>query len=157
VTTYTPITDAEFDQNSPLTEVIGAKYRDNPIAMFEGASGAPNISYAAFGTLAAGADVKIAVTVNTASFMIVQPGVVRIQASGVNGGAYNFKANGVIIQSGNGSTVNNDYTLPGGPVTITITTSPIGGGTATLSLLTSGAAIWPASVTDLTPTYNGAT
>jgi hypothetical protein len=156
MTTYTPITDAEFDQNSPLTEVIGAKYRDNPLAMFEGAAGAPNISYAAFGTLAAGGDVKIAATVNTASFMIVQPGVVRIQASGLGGGGYAFLVNGTSIQSGSGTTVSNDYTLPGGPVTITISTSP-SSGTSTLSLLTSGAAIWPASVSTVGTTYNGAT
>jgi hypothetical protein len=43
MTTYTAITDAEIDQDSPLTETLATKWRDNPIAITEGAAGAPRI------------------------------------------------------------------------------------------------------------------
>lgn len=41
--TYTAITDAEIDQDSPITQTLMTKYRDNLIATAEGASGAPRI------------------------------------------------------------------------------------------------------------------
>jgi hypothetical protein len=43
MTTYTAITNAELDQDSPLTETLTTKFRDNPIAITEGAAGAPRI------------------------------------------------------------------------------------------------------------------
>lgn len=41
--TYTAITDAEIDQDSPITQTLMTKYRDNLIATAEGAAGAPRI------------------------------------------------------------------------------------------------------------------
>jgi len=41
--TYTAITDAEIDQDSPITQTLMTKYRDNLTAVTEGASGAPRI------------------------------------------------------------------------------------------------------------------
>jgi len=43
MTTYTAIADTEIDQDSPVTETLWTKMRDNPIAITEGASGAPKI------------------------------------------------------------------------------------------------------------------
>ena len=43
MTTYVAITDAEIDQDSPLTQVLMTKYRDNSIAIAEGAAGAPRV------------------------------------------------------------------------------------------------------------------
>ena len=157
MTTYTAITNAEIDQDSPLTETLATKWRDNPLAMFEGSTGAPNLSYAALGTLAAGSDIKIQVTSNSATFLIVQPGVVRVNVTGLGGGNYTFSANGSIFASGVATDINVDYTLPNGPVAILISTTP-GGGTPILTLRTNGPAIWPVSVTNLSAVrYNGAT
>lgn len=47
MTTYTAITNAEIDQDSPVTEPLMTKLRDNPLAIAEGASGAPRIQKAA--------------------------------------------------------------------------------------------------------------
>lgn len=52
MTTYTAITAGEIDVDSPITTGLMTKIRDNPIAITEGASGAPKIQTAA---LAAGA------------------------------------------------------------------------------------------------------
>ncbi len=39
--TYNPILDSEIDPESPVTESLARRWRDNAIAMIEGASGAP--------------------------------------------------------------------------------------------------------------------
>lgn len=43
MTTYTAITNGEIDQDSPVTQPLFTAIRDNPIAMFEGAPGAPKL------------------------------------------------------------------------------------------------------------------
>ena len=50
MTTYTAIADTEIDQDSPVTETLMTKMRDNPIAITEGASGAPRIVAGALNT-----------------------------------------------------------------------------------------------------------
>jgi len=47
MTTYTAITAGEIDTDSPITTGLMTKIRDNPIAITEGASGAPKIQTAA--------------------------------------------------------------------------------------------------------------
>ena len=47
--TYTPITDAETSHLSPLTVSKERRWRDNPIAIAEGAAGAPRIEDGALG------------------------------------------------------------------------------------------------------------
>lgn len=47
MTAYTTITDAETDPEAPLTSILAKKWRDNPIAITEGSSGAPKIQDAA--------------------------------------------------------------------------------------------------------------
>ena len=44
MTTYTTIADASIDQDSPVTEALMEALGDNPIALAEGASGAPRIA-----------------------------------------------------------------------------------------------------------------
>ena len=41
MTTYTPIANSDIDQDSPVTSGLMAALRDNPLAIGEGASGAP--------------------------------------------------------------------------------------------------------------------
>ena len=47
MTTYRKPADAEIDHKSPGTETLFAALRDNPIAIAEGADGAPRIKYGA--------------------------------------------------------------------------------------------------------------
>lgn len=47
---YRTIADAEVDPDAPLTSSLGYAWRDNPIAIAEGATGAPRISDAAMGS-----------------------------------------------------------------------------------------------------------
>jgi len=47
MTSYITITDAETDPEAPLTATLAKKWRDNPIAISEGSSGAPKIQRAA--------------------------------------------------------------------------------------------------------------
>ena len=43
MTSYITITDAETDPSAPLTSELAKKWRDNPIAITEGATGAPRV------------------------------------------------------------------------------------------------------------------
>lgn len=43
MTTYTAIPNSDVDQDSPVTQTLVTLLRDNPIAITEGASGAPKI------------------------------------------------------------------------------------------------------------------
>lgn len=47
MTTYTTIPDGDIDQDSPVTQPLMTALRDNPIAIAEGASGAPRINLSA--------------------------------------------------------------------------------------------------------------
>lgn len=58
MTDYLPITDAETDPGAPGTSELWKKWRDNPIAMFEGAVDAPRIQVGAFPETTAGNTVK---------------------------------------------------------------------------------------------------
>jgi hypothetical protein len=44
MTTYTDILDAEIDQDSPVTDTLWTKNRDNPIAIAEGSDDAPVVA-----------------------------------------------------------------------------------------------------------------
>ena len=47
---YRTIADAEVDPDAPLTSSLGYAWRDNPLAIAEGATGAPRILDAALGS-----------------------------------------------------------------------------------------------------------
>jgi hypothetical protein len=49
MTTYTAILDGEVDSDSPLTDTLMTRWRDNPIAIAEGDATAPRIEWAALG------------------------------------------------------------------------------------------------------------
>jgi hypothetical protein len=51
MTSYVEITDAEIDVDSPVTQVLMTKYRDNSIAIAEGSDGAPRIKGASIAAL----------------------------------------------------------------------------------------------------------
>ena len=50
MTTYTTITNAEIDQDSPITQPLLTALRDNPVAITEGSAGAPKVQAAALDT-----------------------------------------------------------------------------------------------------------
>lgn len=50
MTSYITITDAEVQPEAPITSELMTKLRDNPVAISEGAAGAPKIEQAAMGT-----------------------------------------------------------------------------------------------------------
>ena len=53
--TYTPILNAEVDAESPITDLLLTRLRDNPIAISNGAADAPRITDAALGPTATNA------------------------------------------------------------------------------------------------------
>jgi len=53
MTTYTTITNAEIDQDSPITQPLLTALRDNPVAITEGSAGAPKVQAAALDTFIA--------------------------------------------------------------------------------------------------------
>lgn len=55
MTTYTAITNAQIDQDSPITQPLITALRDNPVALAEGAAGAPRVQKEALGGLCVGA------------------------------------------------------------------------------------------------------
>lgn len=52
---WTNVADTQLDPDAPLTSELAYAWRDNPIAISEGAVGAPRILDAAFGTTATNA------------------------------------------------------------------------------------------------------
>ena len=55
MTSYIEITDGETDPGAPATSELAKKWRDNPIAMAEGAVGAPRVQGIALGGISMGA------------------------------------------------------------------------------------------------------
>lgn len=54
MTAYTTVPNSDIDQDSPVSQPLMQALRDNPLAMFEGASGAPRLQGGAHPTFAAG-------------------------------------------------------------------------------------------------------
>jgi len=95
MTDYNPIPDNILEPDDPIPADLGIRWRDNPIAMFEGAPGAPNLKFEALGTLVAGSTLRsrndsIQSTTGTDtmfySFGFAQPGVIRLYAEQQHGG-----------------------------------------------------------------------
>lgn len=88
---YRTITDAEVDPDAPLTSSLGYAWRDNPIAIAEGATGAPRITQTAImnptaGTFRTITSVTTAISSGTESgsrnvvkFSVITPGTLRIR------------------------------------------------------------------------------
>lgn len=91
MTAYVTITDAETDPEAPITSILAKKWRDNPLAMFEGDSTAPKLSLLALERLVAGDTIVsrnddiVATAANTfgdgESWAFLQYGTVRITFS----------------------------------------------------------------------------
>jgi len=67
MTTYTTIPNTDVDQDSPITVTLMTALRDNPTAITEGASGAPEILPAALLAPTAGATYTLLEIVNSTS------------------------------------------------------------------------------------------
>ena len=87
MTDYNPIPDNILEPDDPISADLGIRWRDNPIAMFEGAPGAPNLQFAALGTLVAGSTSRFRVSVVQSTtladavamlFGLGQPGTIRL-------------------------------------------------------------------------------
>lgn len=114
---WTNITDAMTDPDAPLTSELAKAWRDNPIAIAEGASGAPRVAYSALLKPVAGASnilVSNTVTVLSAtsasrtlfSVSIINSGTVTVQT---NATAMGIGANSILaitrVRDGNSTTV----------------------------------------------------
>lgn len=93
MTTYTAIPNSDIDRDSPITEPLMTLLRDNPIAITEGATGAPRIlspaldlTYAAGSTsLSVGGSATI-LTMNTTSIrndnnLVLFTGVIEVNCT----------------------------------------------------------------------------
>lgn len=58
MTTYSAIPDGDIDQDSPITQPLMTALRDNPIAVTEGATGAPRIRVGALQRIVAGTSIR---------------------------------------------------------------------------------------------------
>ena len=67
MTSYITITDTETDPEAPLTATLAKKWRDNPIAISEGSTGAPKIQRAAIQDAAINR-IKLSTGTNSASW-----------------------------------------------------------------------------------------
>ena len=87
---YRSIDDSEVDPDAPVTSDLAYALRDNPIAIAEGASGAPRVQMAAFPRLVEGSVIKFdrsitgTITEQALAFGFVQFGTVRLNISGSN-------------------------------------------------------------------------
>lgn len=88
MTDYTVITDSQVDPDAPITSGLGYAWRDNPIAIAEGAPGAPRINQGAIDRVSAGNSIRwradaefsgaTASTITSPLIPIMQVGTVRI-------------------------------------------------------------------------------
>ena len=99
MTTYTTITNAEIDQDSPITQPLLTALRDNPVAITEGAAGAPKVQAAALDTFigrvnknVGGDDSLVIRNLDTQASIIcvggVSEGRLDVQLSDSNGSAW---------------------------------------------------------------------
>lgn len=95
MTTYTTITNAEIDQDSPITQPLMTALRDNPVAITEGAAGAPKIQAAALSTFISKVDETTTTTLtnlDTQASIIciggVRDGTLTVELSDDNGSTW---------------------------------------------------------------------
>lgn len=82
MTTYIPILNSEIDPESPVTESLAQRFRDNPIAIAEGDSAAPRINPAAISIGGKGSDgvLNNSTTISLSGFLDFEGGAVRSTA-----------------------------------------------------------------------------
>ena len=132
MTTYTTITNAEIDQDSPITQPLLTALRDNPLAIAEGDPTGPGLSVLGFEPLTAG-DVPRYINAATSGtsnsdalvmdLTLIQKSSVRVKFGyrvfSAGTGAYRIELDGVSIASGTTTStsfvsVSEDVTLTGG-------------------------------------------
>lgn len=94
MTTYTAIPNGDVDQDSPVTQTLMTLLRDNPIAIAEGATGAPKIELAAMAHQGAVGAVGTWASLQTTAAVDLNPGDTRAGSGlfyapfdgGINGG-----------------------------------------------------------------------
>ena len=105
MTIYTAVINADIDADSPVTTGLMTKLRDNPIAITEGATGAPRIVNAAIDAAAAIATSKLAtggndIVQNMLGADSVGQSEIKTTFQQINNGAY-FTATGGLYVIGN--------------------------------------------------------
>ena len=55
---YIPILDSQLEPKAPVTSELMFQLRDNPLAMFEGAVGAPRLKFSALDPVTAGSSIR---------------------------------------------------------------------------------------------------
>ena len=123
MTSYITITDAETDPSAPLTSELAKKWRDNPIALAEGAAGAPRSYIGSLERLTAGTSVR-AVLTNSTSSGSTSSLVVDSPAGFIQGGTLRT----VLTYGGTASSKTNKITRVRAGVTtvlVSTTTNPI--------------------------------
>ena len=84
---YNAISDTQLDPDAPLTSQLGYQFRDNPIAIAEGALGAPRNSLGSIERVAAGDVVRALKTSPSANvsiafqYSIIQSGSLRVRGT----------------------------------------------------------------------------
>lgn len=137
MTTYTTITNAEIDQDSPITQPLLTALRDNPLAIAEGDPTGPGLSVLGFEPLTAGNTTRYSHSPTSGSVssgststvmqrILIQKGTIRIKFNykyntfgGGSTAAYNIELDGVSVASGTTTStsyvsIEEDITLTGG-------------------------------------------
>ncbi len=169
---WTTISDTSVDPDAPLTSQLGYAWRDNPIAIAEGATGAPRILIGAIERLTTGAQVRLrndglagAATGTALDFGILQSGSITVEFTPrrtattvdlvrIRGGIPTS------IYSASGADTARTRTisvLPGDRITLAWTGSNADDGISAARMRTGGADYWPVSIAAGVPegnTYN---
>ena len=137
---WTTIPDASLEPGKPIRSVDGLALRDNPVAIAEGAAGAPRVQMAALQGPTAGDAYLIfpwgdgTHTTDTTSYVsagdvVIQlPGVARVKvdhaSAGTGGSSVKITKNGVTVQewSLSGTPINTFYTRT---VDVSVTTGDV--------------------------------
>lgn len=167
MTDYTEVLDAQISQDKPLTSLLMRIYRDNPIASFEGAAGAPDLELSALPTLVVGSSIRStetlvipdpapssAVTIN--SFSFIQRGTIRCRVQ--TDSAVNASITVVRRRAGADTTLasvsSKDYTVdisvkPGDTLYLKYTAGSVGAD-ITGTFQTDGGDLWPGAEANVT-------
>jgi len=100
MTTYTAIADTDIDADSPGTAALFTLLRDNPIAITEGAAGAPKIQLAAMDTD----------SVDTAQIVAAAIGNAELDADCIDADNVNW----ITSSTESNQSIDTTYTLPEG-------------------------------------------
>ena len=98
---YIPIDDSEVEPEAPLISSLGVRWRDNPVAIAEGASGAPRIQQAAIDSGAVGQSQLKTATGSTSISVNMDPSS-NVAVSSLPGGQYALSVETRVTNSSSG-------------------------------------------------------